>query len=115
MEWYTQQEVADLLGVSKTTVYHYAKQRKIIKIADPHRLHREARYEKAEVDQLVNERKSYPMGMRPTEVAKKLGLSVQSVYKYIQEGVIKAKEVPFGDERKSMSYLKQTMKKQRIY
>ena len=99
MEWYTQQEVADLLGVSKATVYHYAKQKKIIKIPDPHRLHREARYEKAEVDQLVKERKSHPTGMKPTEVAKKLGLSVQSVYKYIQEGVIKAEEVPFGDER----------------
>ncbi|WP_418789868.1 helix-turn-helix domain-containing protein [Peribacillus frigoritolerans] len=35
MEWYTQQEVAGLLGVSKATVYHYAKQKKIIKIADP--------------------------------------------------------------------------------
>ncbi|MFF2590287.1 helix-turn-helix domain-containing protein [Peribacillus butanolivorans] len=99
VEWYTQQEVAGLLGVSKATVYHYAKQKKISKIADPHRIHREARYEKAEVDQLVNEKKLHPTGMRPTEVANKLGLSVQSVYKYIQEGVIKAEVVPFGDER----------------
>ena len=37
--------------------------------------------------------------MRPSEVAKQLGLSVQSVYKYIKEGTIKAVEVPFGDER----------------
>ncbi|MGG6361234.1 helix-turn-helix domain-containing protein [Peribacillus frigoritolerans] len=52
--WYTQQEVADLLGVSKATL-SYAKQTKIIKIADPHRIHRETRYEKAEVDKLVIE------------------------------------------------------------
>ncbi|CAH0298397.1 MULTISPECIES: helix-turn-helix domain-containing protein [Bacillaceae] len=32
VEWYTQKEVADLLGVSKATVYHYGKQKKIIKI-----------------------------------------------------------------------------------
>ncbi|MED4697085.1 helix-turn-helix domain-containing protein [Peribacillus frigoritolerans] len=34
MEWYTQKEVADLLGVSKATVYHYGKQKKIIEILD---------------------------------------------------------------------------------
>ncbi|WP_286201430.1 hypothetical protein [Bacillus sp. ISL-4] len=40
-----------------------------------------------------------PKGMRPTEVTRKLGFFVQSVYKYIQEGAIKAKVVPFGDGR----------------
>ena len=99
VEWYTQKEVADLLGVSKATVYHYGKQKKIMKILDPHRLHKEARYEKAEVDRLVSEKKSLPTGMSPNEVAKKLGLSVQSVYKYIQDGSIKAKAVPYGEER----------------
>ena len=99
VEWYTQKEVADLLGVSKATVYHYGKQKKIIKILDPHRLHKEARYEKAEVDRLVYEKQSLPTGMSPNEVAKKLGLSVQSVYKYIQNGSIKAEPVPYGDER----------------
>ena len=53
-EWYTQKEVAEQLGVSKATVYHYAKQGKIRKIADPHRLHREARYYKEEVDRLAH-------------------------------------------------------------
>ncbi|MBT2674316.1 helix-turn-helix domain-containing protein [Streptomyces sp. ISL-14] len=99
VEWYTQKEVADLLGVSKATVYHYGKQKKIMKILDPHRLHKEARYEKAEVDRLVSEKQSLPTGMSPNEVAKKLGLSVQSVYKYIQDGSIKAEAVPYGDER----------------
>lgn len=99
VEWYTQKEVADLLGVSKATVYHYGKQKKIKKILDPHRLHKEARYEKAEVDRLVYEKQSLPTGMSPNDVAKKLGLSVQSVYKYIQDGSIKAKAVPYGDER----------------
>lgn len=99
VEWYTQKEVADLLGVSKATVYHYGKQKKIIKIQDPHRLHKEARYEKAEVDRLVYEKQSLPTGMSPNDVAKKLGISVQSVYKYIQDGLIKAKAVPYGDER----------------
>src|SRR3954468_19871464 len=98
-EWYTQKEVAERLDVSKATVYHYAKQGKIRKIADPHRLHREARYYKEEVDHLAEEKKEYPTGMRPSEVAKQLGLSVQSVYKYIKEGAIQAVEVPFGDER----------------
>ena len=98
-EWYTQKEVAEKLGVSKATVYHYAKQGKIRKIFDPHRLHREARYYKEEVDRLAMEREGLPTGMRPSEVAKQLGLSVQSVYKYIKEGTIQAVEVPFGDER----------------
>lgn len=98
-EWYTQKEVAERLGVSKATVYHYAKQGKIRKIADPHRLHREARYYKEEVDLIAMEREGHPTGMRPSEVAKQLGLSVQSVYKYIKDGTIQAVEVPFGDER----------------
>ena len=98
-EWYTQKEVAERLGVSKATVYHYAKQGKIRKIADPHRLHREARYYKEEVDLIAMEREGHPTGMRPSEVAKQLGLSVQSVYKYIKDGTIQATEVPFGDER----------------
>lgn len=98
-EWYTQKEVADRLDVSKATVYHYAKQGKIKKISDPHRLHREARYYKEEVDHMALERERYPTGMRPSEVAKQLGLSVQSVYKYIKDGTIKSVEVPFGDER----------------
>jgi len=37
--------------------------------------------------------------MRPSKVAKQLGLSVQSVYKYIKDVTIKAVEVPSGDER----------------
>ncbi|HFJ9429665.1 helix-turn-helix domain-containing protein [Bacillus cereus] len=85
--------------MQKVTNYHYAKQNKIRKMADPHRLHREARYYKEEVDRLASEREQYPTGMRPSEVAKQLGLSVQSVYKYIKDGTIKAVEVPFGDER----------------
>lgn len=99
VEWYTQKEVADLLQVSKATVYHYGKQKKIIKIQDPHRLHKEARYEKGEVDRLVYEKQSLPTGMSPNDVAKKLGVSVQSVYKYIQDGLIRATAVPYGDER----------------
>jgi transposase len=98
-EWYTQKEVADRLCVSKATVYHYGKQGKIKKIMDPYRLHREARYYKEDVDRLAIVRKQIPTGMRPSEVAKQLGLSVQSVYKYIKDDTIKALEVPFGDER----------------
>src|SRR4051812_29844242 len=88
-------KVAERLEVSKATVYHYAKQGKIRKIADPHRLNREARYYKEEVDRLFIEKENYPTGMRPSEVAKQLGLSVQSVYKYTKDGTIKAVEVPF--------------------
>ncbi|USK57703.1 helix-turn-helix domain-containing protein (plasmid) [Cytobacillus solani] len=101
MEWYTQKEAADLLGVTKSTIYHYAKQGKIKKIKDPHRLYKEARYETTEIDILVSERKKQPTGLRPSEVAKYFGLSVQSILKYIQNGVIRAEIVPFGDERTS--------------
>lgn len=37
--------------------------------------------------------------MSPNDVARRLGLSVQSVYKYIQDGSINADAVPYGDER----------------
>ena len=35
------------------------------KISDPHRLHREARYDKEEVDRLAIERGHYPTGICP--------------------------------------------------
>ena len=84
--WYTRQEVAELLGVSKATVYHYAKQNKIIKIDDPHRLFREARYEKKEVDELAEERKrNTPTGWRPSELANELNVPTQRIYALIRE------------------------------
>ncbi|MGE8081439.1 helix-turn-helix domain-containing protein [Peribacillus loiseleuriae] len=101
MDWYTQQEVADKLGISKATVYHWGKQKKIIKIQDPYRSIREVRYQRAEVDAIAQEQEAQPKGFRPSEVAKKLGVSVQKIYKLIQEGTIKASEVPVGDERKT--------------
>ena len=59
------------------------------------------------------EREGHPTGMRPSEVAKQLGLSVQSVYKYIKDGTIQAVEVPFGDERTTYVISDQAFKRQR--
>lgn len=99
-DWYTRQEVADLLGISKATVYHYAKQKKIIKIEDPHRLIREARYQKEEVDALAEERKRHqPTGLRPSELAKQLGVATQRIYALIRETDLPVDELPAGDER----------------
>ncbi|MDQ0271274.1 helix-turn-helix domain-containing protein [Cytobacillus purgationiresistens] len=96
---YTQSEVAEMLGVTKQTVYLYAKQKKILKIPDPYRLRKEVRYEKPEVDRLFQEKQQQPVGLRPAEVAKALGVNIQTIYKYIQSGSLKAAEVPYGDER----------------
>lgn len=99
-ESYTRQEVADLLGVSKATVYHYAKQGKIIKIDDPHRLIGHVRYKRSEVDTLAEERKrNQPTGVRPSELAKKLGVTTQRIYALIQETELPVEELPAGDER----------------
>lgn len=99
-EWYTRKEVAELLGVSKATVYHYAKQKKIIKIEDPHRMIREARYRKKEVDQLAEERKrNEPTGLRPSELANELGVPIQRIYTLIQETDLPIEQLPSGDER----------------
>lgn len=99
-DWYTRQEVANLLGVSKATVYHYAKQKKILKIEDPHRLHREARYWKEEVDVLAEKRRrNEPTGMRPSALAKELNVPVQRVYALIRETDLPVEQLPSGDER----------------
>ncbi len=99
-DWYTRQEVADLLGVSKATVYHYAKQKKIIKIDDPNRLIREVRYQKEEVDALAAERQRHqPTGLRPSELAKQLGVTTQRIYALIRETDLPVDELPAGDER----------------
>lgn len=110
-EWYTRQEVADLLGVSKATVYHYAKQKKIIKIEDPHRLIREVRYQREEVDVLAAERKqNQPTGLRPSELAKQLGVTTQRIYALIQETELPIDELPAGDERMIYSIPEETAK-----
>ena len=99
-EFYTRQEVAELLGISKATVYHYAKQKKIKKIHDPHRIIREARYEPKEVLELAEERKrNQPTGIRPSKLAKKLGVSVQKIYALINENNLEVDVIPVGDER----------------
>lgn len=103
-EWYTRQEVATLLGVSKSTVYHYAKQKKIRRIEDPHRTHMETRYYKEEVDELVRERENHKItGLRPSELAKQLNLPVTRIYKIIKENELPVEEVQIGDERKAYS------------
>lgn len=108
-DWYTRQEVADLLDVSKATVYHYAKQKKIIKIEDPHRLFREARYWKEEVDILAEKRrKNEPTGMRPSALAKELNVPVQRIYALIHETELPVEELPSGDERMVYSIPEET-------
>lgn len=107
--WYTRQEVAELLGVSKATVYHYAKQNKIIKIDDPHRLFREARYEKKEVDELAEERKrNTPTGWRPSELANELNVPTQRIYALIRETHLPVEQLPAGDERMIYSIPEET-------
>ncbi|MBO0587578.1 MULTISPECIES: helix-turn-helix domain-containing protein [unclassified Sporosarcina] len=103
-DWYTRQEVADILGVSKPTVYHYAKQKKIIKIADPHRLNREARYRREEVDALAVERKqNQPTGLRPSELAKQLGVPATRIYTIIKDNTLPVDVILLGDEGKGYS------------
>lgn len=98
---YTQSEVANLLNISKSTVYHYSKQKKIHKIEDPFQLQRGVRYRAEEVDAMLSKVKIQPTGYKPSVVAKKLGISTQTIYKYIRDGIISADEIPFGDERSS--------------
>jgi len=107
--WYNRQEVADILGVSKATVYHYAKQNKIIKIANPHRLIREVRYKQEEVDALAIERQRHqPLGLRPSTLAKQLGVTTQRIYALIRETTLPVDELPVGDERTIYSIPDQT-------
>jgi len=96
--------VADKLGISKATVYHYAKQGKIIKIKDPHRLIREARYKVEEVDALALERaNNKPTGLRPSELAKLLDVPVGRIYSIIKDKELPVDEIPLGDEMKGYS------------
>lgn len=99
-DWYTRKEVAQRLGVSKATVYNYAKQGKIHKIEDPHRLYREARYRRKEVDLLAEERKrNQPTGIRPSELAKELNVPVQRIYSLLRETDLPVDQLPAGEER----------------
>jgi len=103
-DWYTRQEVADILGVSKPTVYQYGKQKKIIKIADPHRLTREVRYKKEEVDALAEERnRNKHTGIRPSELARRLGVPVTRIYTIIKDNNLPVDEIVLGDEGKGYS------------
>lgn len=98
--YYTRQEVADMLGISKTTVYHYAKQNKIRKIPNPHRIWRDARYYTEEVDLLAQQRKQQQIkGYTTSELSKQLGIPQHKIRLLIQENKLLVHEVPYGDER----------------
>lgn len=98
--YYTRKEVADLLGISKVTVYHYAKQNKIRKVPDPHHAMREARYFKEEVDALAEKRQqAQAEGYSTSALSKKLGITQQRIYQLIRENELIVHEVPHGDER----------------
>ncbi|MEK5217775.1 helix-turn-helix domain-containing protein [Psychrobacillus sp. FSL H8-0487] len=100
IEKYSRQEVADLLGISKVTVYHYSKQNKIRKVPDPHKIMREAHYYKEEVDKLAEEkRKIETVGYSIPQLRKKLGVSDQKIYSLIKEHDLVVNKIPHGDER----------------
>lgn len=99
-DWYTRQEVADLLNVSKQTVYHYGKQGKIIKIHDKHRTVREVRYEKEGVDALIEQKKQQKItGTTVSELAKRLDTTTRKIYDLISENKLEIETVRIGDER----------------
>ncbi len=98
--YYTRTEVADLLNISKVTVYHYSKQKKIRKVPDPHRTMREARYYKEEVDALAKQRNELKIeGYTTSELGKKLGVTQKKIYQLINEHNLFVHQVPHGDER----------------
>ncbi|MFS0783426.1 DNA-binding protein [Bacillus sp. 1P06AnD] len=112
--WYTKAEIMHLLDISSSTVYHYYKQGKLTKIEDPHRLFKEARYKKEDVEALLDyKNKTKKKEMTPSQVAAKLGISLQTVYKYIAEGIIESTEIPFGDERIAHSISEDSFQKAR--
>lgn len=110
-DWYTQEEVAEMLGVSKQTVYLYAKKGLIKKIPDPYRVYPYARYEREEVDRLAETRNF--SGYSPSQVARKLGISTQTVYRFINEGLIEYRKVPFGTKRTRYSITEKGLKQAR--
>ncbi|MCM3358076.1 helix-turn-helix domain-containing protein [Psychrobacillus sp. MER TA 171] len=100
-KYYTQQEVAELLGISTVTVYHYAKKGKIRKVEDPYRNHRKTRYYPEEVDALTEiKKKKKRDGTTPAALAKKLGVTKQKIYQLINELDIEVHEIPYGNEQK---------------
>lgn len=107
-KWYTQDEVAEILGVSKQTVYLYAKKGLIKRIPDPYRVYPYARYEREEVDRLAEKREF--SGYSPSQVAKKLGISKQTIYRFINEGLIEYRKVPFGTKRTRYSITEKGLK-----
>ena len=99
-EYYTRQQVADMLGISKVTVYHYAKQGKIRKVPDPHRTRKEALYFHEEVEALAKQKQEIKVeGFSTTSLSKKLGISQQKIYQLIKDNNLLVHEVPHGDER----------------
>lgn len=94
--YYTKSEVAELLGISKATVAYYAKQNKIRRIPDPHRNHREAIYNKKEVEELVKIQQENTLNdMTPSALAKELGIPTRKVYSLLHEEML-----PYNEHRK---------------
>lgn len=101
-ESYTTQEVANILGVSKVTVYQYAKQGKIRKIIDPFKNVNKTRYVRKEVDELVEARRLKQTGISVSEAAQKLCVTKQKIYSLIKDGILEAQEIYISDDSKRL-------------
>ena len=98
--WYTRTEVAKLLDVSKQTVYHYGKQKKIIKIEDKHRTIREVRYEKEGVDALIEKKNQQTIsGTTVSVLANRLGTNTRKIYDLMRDNNLTVDTIQIGDER----------------
>lgn len=103
-DWYTRKEVAAKLEISLGTVYHWAKQGKLVKIYDPLNNVREARYRKEEVEALFdNKIDNQPEGIRPSTLANQLKVPVAKIYNLIREKELPVDDFAIGDERRGIS------------
>lgn len=96
-EFYTLQEVANILHCSTTTVYNFERKGLIKRLEDPHNLRSATRFYRAGVDQLNEEKKILEgKGKSITEVAKELGVYPSKIKEVIESLQLEVESIPLN-------------------
>ena len=104
-DFYRVEEVAEILGIQKPTVYKYASKGLIERMPDPHRLSRGGKYSRESVDRLVRQKQEVEAAGRSTnEVAEVIGVSAGKVRKAIEELKLNVEKVEAPFEKASYRF-----------
>lgn len=99
-QYYTRKQVAELLGISESTVYRYANEGQIRTVPNPYSMRNQTIYYSEEVDALAKDRaelNALNEDLTIPQLAKRLGTSRQHIDHFIKTNQLQVKRIQVGN------------------